>query len=142
MFRKDQRGGFAYTIAHTLAYNACALSLGVWKFKYIFHDWEKPWLMLWAKLTKKPDPYKWVQHWHRHHRKHHLEYYRPASFSKKAREINVREMIIDWECSRYTKEASQFNAFDHFNICRDKLPNHLQFKIITELEKLGIYGSY
>ena len=46
MFDKSQRSKFKYWFAHWCAFNMTALNLGVWKFKYLFHDIEKPWLML------------------------------------------------------------------------------------------------
>ena len=68
MFDKSQRSKFDYWFAHWCAFNMTALNLGVWKFKYLFHDIEKPWLMLlWKDYTR-------VQQWHRKHNSHHLEY--------------------------------------------------------------------
>ena len=68
MFDKSQRSSFKYYFAHLCAFNMTALNLGVWKFKYLFHDFEKPWLMLiWKDYPK-------VQKWHRTHNRHHLEY--------------------------------------------------------------------
>ena len=63
-FGKDERSSFPYWFAHWKAFNMVALQLGHWKFKYLFHDIEKPWLMLLWK------DYKRVQKWHRAHNTH------------------------------------------------------------------------
>jgi len=46
-------------------------------------------------------PYEKVQKFHRTHSRHHLEY--PG-------ERDWEAMVIDWECSRYTKQASPRTA--------------------------------
>lgn len=97
MFDKIERGGFKYTFAHWCAYQMTALNLGVWKFKYLFHDFEKPWLMLlWRDYSR-------VQKWHRKHNRHHLEYAGGKGYDYEA-------MILDWECSKFTKLASPLTA--------------------------------
>ncbi len=78
-----------------------ALLLRHWKPKYLWHDWEKPWLMLWWRDYKK------VQRWHRAHRRHHIEYPRP-------KKIDWEALVIDWECSRFTKESSPLTAREEF----------------------------
>ena len=68
MFSKEERSTFPYWFAHWCAFNMTALNLRWWKPKYLFHDIEKPFLMLlWKDYTK-------VQKWHRTHNNHHLEY--------------------------------------------------------------------
>lgn len=95
MFEKKDRGKFKYTFAHWCAYQMTALNLGIWKFKYLFHDFEKPWLMLlWGDYSR-------VQKWHRTHNAHHMEYEGPW---------DAEAMLIDWECSRHTKSASPMVA--------------------------------
>ena len=84
MFSKKERGTFPYWFAHLCAFNLTALNLKVWKFKYLFHDIEKPWLMLlWRD-------YKRVQKFHRTHNRHHLE-------SNGKRGYDYMAMIIEWE---------------------------------------------
>lgn len=91
MFTKDQRSTFRYWFWHWLAFNRTAHALGVWRFRHLFHDIEKPFLRLvW--------PYEKVRHWHHTHRKHHLEYRDPSH-------RNWVDMYIDWECSHLTKLA-------------------------------------
>ena len=94
MFKPDERAGFAYTFAHWCAFQMVALNLRVWKFKYLFHDIEKPFLKLLLKDYNK------VQKYHRTYNRHHLEY-------NGKRGIDYEALIIDWECSHHTKEKSQ-----------------------------------
>ena len=97
-FNKEQRSSFSYWYYHWKAFNLTAFHLGCWKFKYLFHDIEKPWLMLFWKN------YFRVQSYHRSNSKHHLEY---EDFDK----IDWEALVIDWECSRFTKNASPRNAY-------------------------------
>ena len=97
MFTKDQRSTFPYWAAHWAAFQMTSLVLGHWKFKYLFHDWYKPWLRLFGV------PYKTIQKFHRSNSNHHLEY---KGWSKK----DYVAMMIDWECSRYTKKSAPLNA--------------------------------
>ena len=100
-FDKDQRSSFSYWYNHWKAFNLTALALGAWKLKYLFHDWEKPWLMiLWNR------DYKRVQKWHKHHNRHHIFYGRLHGLNK----IDWLAAVIDWECSRYSKNAAQKTA--------------------------------
>lgn len=98
-FKKDERSSFPYWFNHLLAFNILAIQFGAWKFKYLFHDFEKPWLKLvW--------PYKKVQQWHRKHANHHIQYEGPEE------NYDWEAMVIDWECSRFTKSEAQLNAVD------------------------------
>lgn len=90
-FTKDQRGTFRYWYWHWKAFNAIAWKGSVWKPHHLLHDIEKPFLKIFL-------PYKKVQAIHRRNNKHHLEYKHPDK-------RNWVDMVIDWECSRYTKEA-------------------------------------
>lgn len=94
-FDKKDRSSFSYWFNHFLAFNIVALDLRHWKLKYLLHDIEKPWLKLILRDYKK------VQKWHRRHNAHHLEY---------PKEKDFEAMVIDWECSRYTKEAAPRTA--------------------------------
>jgi hypothetical protein len=99
MFDKSQRGTFKYWFAHWCAFQMTALNLGVWRPKYLLHDIEKPFLKIFFK-------YKTIQRLHRKLHAHHLEYWRGIAH------IDIDAMLIDWECSRFTKIASQLNAHD------------------------------
>ena len=133
MFTKEERSKFPYWFAHWCAYNMTALVLKNWKFKYLFHDFEKPWLRLFL-------PYPKVQQWHRNHNKHHIEYW------LKHNKADWDGMVIDWECSRHTKEAQPLDAFGQFKVEYGKLekmvsPVRLQdFKVNIEksLLKMGL----
>jgi len=114
-FKKNERSSFAYWYYHWKAFNLVALSLGAWKFKYLFHDIEKPWLRLFW-------PYEKVQAYHRTHSNHHVEY--PA---KKSSDYDWEAMVIDWECSPYTKVAAKWHAVDALPFEMDKLPQGAEF---------------
>ena len=118
MFTKEERSSFPYWFAHWCAFQMTALNHHMWKFRYLFHDIEKPWLKLFLS-------YEDVQKWHRTHNSHHPEW-----LEKKLNSIvldpqsdpdhymalsyidffDYEAMIIDWECSRFTKEASPKTA--------------------------------
>ena len=100
MFTKEERSTFKYWFAHWCAFQMTALNLKAWKFKYLFHDIEKPWL----KLIFNGD-YKKVQKYHRKHSKHHPEY-----LDVNPNKVDWEAMMIDWECSRFTKEAQPNGA--------------------------------
>ena len=119
MFTKKQRSTFPYWFAHWCAYQMTALNIGAWKFKYLFHDLEKPFLKLFL-------PYKTVQQYHRKAHKHHPEwlenelYYYDYRNGGEAGIVNLLDefdwegMIIDWECSRFTKIAQPRNAYQEY----------------------------
>ena len=90
MFSEKDKSTFKYWFAHWCAYQMTALNCKAWKFKYLFHDIEKPWLELLWKDHKR------VKTWHRNHNTHHIEY--PGKRKK-----DYEAMMIDWECSRFTK---------------------------------------
>lgn len=96
MFTKEERSSFKYWFAHWCAFQMTALNLKCWKFKYLFHDVEKPWLKLFLTYDK-------VQHIHRTLNNHHLQYKHPNR-------IDWEAMVIDWECSRFTKKAAPLTA--------------------------------
>lgn len=83
-----------------------ALNIGDWKFKYLFHDIEKPFMLyfyMWICRMSHTEAYKRVQMWHRKHNKHHIEYSGQKDYDA---------MIVDWECSRFTKKKSQLTAYE------------------------------
>lgn len=96
MFTKSERSSFKYWFAHWCAFQMTALNLKHWKPKYLLHDIEKPFLKLFWD-------YKKVQKWHRTHNSHHTEYNGLW---------DTYAMVIDWECSRFTKAEAQLNAYD------------------------------
>lgn len=125
-FTKEQRSGFKYWMAHYIAYNVKAMQLKTWKPKYLLHDIEKPWLkLLWGD-------YKRVQQYHRKHNKHHIQY-------PKLNDIDWEAVVIDWECSRYTKIAAPLTARQEMESYKDK-PNYKWIcdNMLPILNKLNI----
>lgn len=99
-FDKKDKSSFSYWFWHWLAYNYTAIKLHVWKPKYILHDMEKPWFkLMWRD-------YQRVKKWHRAHSSHHTAYARIHGWDK----MDWLGGIVDWECSRLTKNACQLNA--------------------------------
>lgn len=129
MFTKEERSSFKYWFAHWCAFQMTALNLKCWRPKYLLHDIEKPWLkLLWRD-------YKRVQHWHRNHNSHHLEYYYIHG------KADWQAMVIDWECSRFTKEESPLTARQTMERkVRDKieLKSVLYTNMLPVLNKLGL----
>lgn len=95
-FTKADRASFKYWFAHWAAFQMVALNLGIWKPKYLFHDFEKPWLKLFLK-------YSTVQKFHRKNNRHHLSFKSPSR-------IDWVALVIDWECCRFTKAECPLNA--------------------------------
>ena len=113
MFDRDDRSSFKYWFAHWCGFQIVALNFGIWKFKYLFHDIEKPWL----KVLWKGD-YKRVQKFHRTHNSHHLEYGLKHGFDK----VDWTALMIDWQCSALSKRQSQMDAREamDFELKKDK----------------------
>lgn len=115
LFGKDSRSSFPYWFAHWCAYQMTALNLGVWKFRYLFHDFEKPWFKLFMK-------YKKLQTWHRLHSRHHLEYGLKHGWDR----LDAEALIIDWECCRFSKISAPLDARRtlEYEVARDKWKEH------------------
>jgi len=145
-FDKNERSSFSYWYNHWLAYNLVALKQHAWKLKYAFHDWYKPWLRLFL-------PYEKVQSFHRSHSNHHPEWLerKLIKAGKKYKKnpmkwvdgyldafhkYDYKGTIIDWECSRYTKNAANLNAHDEYN----KVLNYETF--ITKYPHIGEGFNY
>lgn len=128
-FDKDKRGTFQYWFWHWFAYNYIAIKYHVWQFKYLFHDIEKPWMKLFLVNLLKIKTYQEVKQWHREHNNHHLSY-------KGKKELDYQAMIIDWECSRFTKKdpSRQNDAIKEINAKLDKGEiTYVQYKILMSL---------
>ena len=100
-FNKSQRSTFSYWFAHWCAFQLTALGLGCWKWRFLFHDWEKPWLRLWWRGN-----YRKVQIWHRLHRKHHLEYGFIHGWDK----LDLDALVVDWHCCGLSKTEALLDA--------------------------------
>ena len=139
MFEKSERSTFKYFFAHWCAFQMTALNLKQWKVKYLFHDIEKPWMLYWYMLVRNMDhehAYKKVQEWHRTHRSHHLEYNGVYK--------DYYAMVIDWECSRFTKSSSPRNAYDEYikKLQENKLSEKDIDGLRVVLEVYGLYGKH
>lgn len=88
-------------------------------FRSLFHDLDK--LCLYPFLTKKQ-----VSNIHRKHSRHH-----ELSAKTKADYI---QMVIDWECARYTKPDKPLTARETLY----KFYPHLESKILPILEELQL----
>ena len=132
LFTPEEKSGFSYYFAHLFAYNMTALNLKCWKWKYLLHDIEKPWLkLLWGNYQK-------VREWHRKNNRHHLTYKNPNN-------IDWEAMILDWECSRFTKQDSKLNAVEQYEyFINNKYKNNNYYRQLLEnnvpkiLKKLGL----
>ncbi len=125
-FDKDKRGHFGYWFNHVKAFNYVAWKLDVWKFKYLFHDFEKPWLMLFFL-----GDYSKVQKWHRTHNAHHLEY---------KGEHDWEAMVLDWQCSHYTKTSKTLLAIGEANrkLHDGEMDYNDYCKFVSVARKLGL----
>lgn len=116
-FSKKDRSTFKYWWNHLLAYNIVALNCNAWKFKYLFHDIEKPWLKLFL-------PYSKVQSIHRIYHKHHPEWLERQLFGippgsnwlieELLDKFDYEGAIIDWECCHYTKSEEPLDAHEEY----------------------------
>lgn len=127
-FPKKDRGKFSYWFYHVLAFNLVAIKLKAWKPRYLFHDIEKPFLKLILRDYKK------VQKIHRKYNNHHLEYYKGIN------KINYETLIIDWECSQYTKLASPNNAREEVQMkyLTNEISETVYNKLLNTLDKLNL----
>lgn len=123
MFTKQERSSFKYWFAHWCSYQMTALNLKCWKFKYLFHDIEKPWLKLFL-------PYAKVQAFHRNHSKHHTQYWINKNLNDK--KVDWQAMVVDWECSRFTKASAQLNARDTLELECNSLRECYDKNIISD----------
>lgn len=133
-FTKVERSGWRYFWAHWCAFQMVAITLHIWKFKYLFHDWYKPWLKMFGV------PYEKIQHLHRHHSNHHIEYLMDNNDPKK---FDWDALIIDWECSQYTKENCPRNARDEMDFVLRTIYNedckyYLNMYMRKRLDDLGL----
>lgn len=158
MFSKEQRSTFPYWFAHWCAYQMTALNCKAWKFKYLFHDIEKPFLKLFL-------PYKKVQTIHRKHNRHHPEwlenklakYYYETSYDniyelqEFLNKFDYEGAIIDWECCHFTKAEEPLDAHEEYNRVMDidyfhnKYPfiskyfyNEFSHNLMDAIKKLGL----
>ena len=129
-FKPEEKSSFRYHFAHWCAYQMTALVLRTWKFRFLFHDIEKPWLKLFLPYTK-------VRLIHRHWNKHHDHY-------RNYKKIDWLAWVIDQESSRFTKQDAPMSAKEYFeySITQRDIPEHIKDEMIKKippiLEKLGL----
>lgn len=70
--------------------------------------------------------YKSVHNWHRNHSRHH-------SIKAKTHSDFV-QMVVDWECARYTKPDKLLNARDTL----DKFYPELKDEVLPVIQELGL----
>lgn len=132
-FRKSDRSSFKYWFAHWSAFQMTSLNHKVWRWKYLLHDIEKPWLKLFCK-------YPTVKEFHRTHADHHLDYGKLHGWCK----MDWTAAVIDWECSRFTKMDAQLNAREtlELQMKKDKWSDSdkvlIKHNIEMVLNKLGL----
>lgn len=105
-FSKEERSSWKYFWAHWCAFQMTALTLRCWKFKYLFHDWYKPWLKMFGMKYEK------IQKIHRYNSNHHIEYLLTKTINDYTKTFDWEQLVIDWECSQYTKDACQYGAYE------------------------------
>ena len=121
-YRKENLGAIKYTKEHRKAFRKIEKELlGYNTWRSIVHDIDKVILYnIW--------PHKKVKNFHRKMARHHVE-----NDIRKNRN-DYKEMIIDWECARYTKPDKPLNAYDTLY----KWYPELEKEILPILEEFNI----
>lgn len=134
-FHKYDKGSFSYWFAHWSAFQMLSQDYKVWKWKYLLHDIEKPWMKL--IFGSK---YDHVKSFHKTHSCHHLDYGKINGWNK----VDWVALVMDWECSRYTKVDAVLNARDTLEMqlkkdkwsCEDK--KEIKSNVERVLDMLGM----
>ena len=121
-YRKENVGAIKYTKEHRKAFRKIEKEiLGHNTWRSIIHDLDK--VILYNICSHKK-----VKNFHRSTARHHVE-----NNIKKTRADYI-EMIIDWECARYTKPDKPLNAYDTLY----KWYPELEKEILPILEEFNI----
>lgn len=108
-----------YTLKHRKAFRDTEKRLfGRVSFSSYFHDLDK--VFLYPLIGIKPT--------HNFHRKHSRHHTRASTYA------DYRNMVIDWECARFTKPDKPLNAYDTLY----KYYPNLEDKILPILKALHI----
>lgn len=108
-----------YTLAHRKAFRKVEKELlGYNTVRSLFHDLDKVFLYPFFD-------YKKVHNFHRKHSRHHLRARTHADFV---------QMVIDWECARYTKPDKSLNARETMN----KIHPEYTAEVLPILKELGL----
>jgi len=95
-----------YTLEHKKAFLQVERNLlGHNTLRGIIHDTDKLFCLYPLAFILGRDK-KWVQNNHRKHNRHHVE------CKKERTRRDYIEMIIDWECARFTKADKPLDAYD------------------------------
>lgn len=111
---------FKYWFNHWFTYQLVAILHHCWRFRFLFHDIEKPWLNLfWTKAK--------VKDWQ--HNRHHIIF------------TDNPDYLGDWECARFTKSDKPLTARQLFHKdFENKLwANHIAKEIEIVLDKYNFY---
>ena len=109
-----------YTLDHRKAFRKIEKQLlGHNTFRSLFHDLDKMFLYMFFD-------YKKVRYWHRLHMPHHNV--------KAKTHSDFVQMVIDWECARYTKPDKPLN--DRETLA--KFYPELTDKVLPVIEELGL----
>lgn len=120
--RKENIGAIKYTKEHRKAFKKIEKELlGHNTWRSLIHDIDK--VILYNFLEHRK-----VKNFHRKTARHHVE-----NNIKKTRNDYI-EMIIDWECARFTKPDKPLNAYDTLY----NLYEHLEEQILPILKEFKI----
>lgn len=105
---------FKYTLKHKKAFLMVEKQLlGRNSLRGYLHDVDKLFLYLFAKPENK-----WVSKLHRRYSRHHI--------AKARSKGDLVQMVIDWECARYTKLDKPLNARETMNQIYPKTKNVIE----------------
>lgn len=120
MLIKKNMGYIKYTIAHRKAFRKVEKQLtGRVSLRGWLHDLDKVFLYM---IFEKPKAHDIHRRWSRHHS--------IKAHTKK----DYIQMVIDWECARFTKPDKPLNARETLK----KYYNGLTDKILPIIEELGL----
>ncbi len=123
LFKDTEKSTFAYWFAHWKSFQLTAMLLGVWHPRFLLHDIEKPFLMfIWKDYPR-------VKQYHRTHARHHWAYTGNKGYDYLA-------MVIDWECSRYSKADAQMTAYETYDY---ELHKFIKAKDMDKMKKLQLH---
>lgn len=120
MFTKNQREAIQYSKVHRIAFrNLEKQILGKNTIRSFFHDIDKIILYHFLPTEFVHTCHQW---WSRHHERKAKTY------------DDFVQMVIDWECARFTKPDKPLNAYDTLY----KFYPHLEKKILPILKKFNL----
>lgn len=128
MIFKDFIKSEQYTWKHKMAFLKIEHQLlGHNTLRGYLHDMDKVLYLYPVALLFNKDR-KWIKSKHRQNNRHHVESKHEKSYN------DYVEMIIDWECARFTKPDKPLNAFQTMK----KYYPDMEPKILPILKKFGL----